>query len=66
MIQEVYTVDEAAVLLRCEAQTVRRAIRAGKLQAAKIGKAYAISRPAVEAFFAAKGGGQLFVDDAQE
>ena len=64
MIQEVYTVEEAATLLRCDAHTIRRAIRAGKIQAAKVGKGYAIARPALEAFFASKGGGNLFANDA--
>lgn len=58
--QTAYTVEEAASLLRCHAQTIRRAIKNGKLQAAKIGKGIAISRFDLEDYYQAKGGGRLF------
>ena len=62
MPKDVFTVAEAAELLRCHEQTVRRAIKNGKLQAARLGKNFAISRPAIEDYFAAAGGGKLFTD----
>ena len=64
MTQDVFSIDEAAALIRCHPQTLRRAIRAGALKAARIGRNYVIGRPDLAAFYASKGGGQLFVDDA--
>jgi len=60
----VYNVNEAADVLNCHPQTLRRAIRSGVLKAARIGKAVSISRFDLEAYYRAKGGGQLFADDA--
>ena len=64
MIKEVFSVAEAAGLLGCHPQTLRLAIKNGKLQAARLGKNFAISRPALEDYFAAAGGGKLFANDA--
>ena len=61
-----YTVDEAAEVLNCHPQTLRRAVRNGSLQAAKVGKAFTISRSDLEAYYQAKGGGRLFANDAQD
>ena len=36
------------------------------IRSARIGKALSISRHELAAYFAARGGGQLFADDAQE
>jgi excisionase family DNA binding protein len=55
-----FTIEEAAELLSCHKDTVRRAIRSGKLKAGKIGKDYRISRSDVEEYYRASGGGQLF------
>lgn len=55
-----YTIEEAAALLSCHKDTVRRAIKAGKLKAAKWGKEYRISRADIEQFYRDKGGGSLF------
>ena len=65
MVQETYTLSEAAEVLRCDEQTLRRAIKAGTLRAARIGRNYVVGRPDLAAFYAAKGGGQLFDPDAQ-
>ena len=66
MTQDVFSVDEAAALIRCHPQTLRRAIKHGVLRAARIGRSYTISRSDLAAFYSAKGGGQLFADDAPD
>jgi excisionase family DNA binding protein len=55
-----FTVAEAAELLKVETSAVLDAITAGKLKAAKIGNDYRISRPDLETFWLAQGGGKLF------
>lgn len=55
-----FTLAEAAELLSCHKETLRRAIRNGELQAAKLGRGYRISRLDLEAFWTASGGGDLF------
>ena len=59
-----YTVDEAADVLNCHPQTIRRAIRNGSLKAAKVGRGLSISKFDLEAYYQAKGGGRLFADDS--
>ena len=55
-----FTLAEAAVLLSCHRETLRRAIRAGELRAARLGREFRVSRLDLEAFWAANGGGDLF------
>ena len=55
-----FTLAEAAELLSCHKETLRRAIRDGELRAAKLGREFRVSRPDLEAFWAACGGGDLF------
>lgn len=55
-----YTLAEAARLLSCHPETLRRAIRKGELRAAKLGRGFRISRYDLEAFWTASGGGELF------
>lgn len=55
-----FTLGEAADLLSCHRETLRRAIRAGHLRAAKLGRGFRISRYDLEAFWTASGGGDLF------
>jgi excisionase family DNA binding protein len=55
-----FTIAEAATLLSCHPETLRRAIHNGELQALKLGKAYRISRYDLQAFWTAGGGGELF------
>ena len=57
-----YTLAEAADLLSCHKETLRRAIKSGSLRAAKIGKEYRISKADLEDFWAVRGGGALFDD----
>jgi excisionase family DNA binding protein len=59
-----FTLAEAAALLSCHRETLRRAIRDGALRAARLGRAYRVSRLDLEAFWAACGGGDLFSRDA--
>ena len=55
-----FTLAEAADLLSCHRETLRRAIRSGELRAAKLGRDFRISRFDLEAFWTASGGGDLF------
>ncbi|MCT4534619.1 helix-turn-helix domain-containing protein [Halodesulfovibrio sp.] len=59
-IKHTYTLGEAAELLSCHKETIRRAIKDGSLQAAKLGRGYRVSRFDLEAFWQAQGGGVLF------
>ena len=60
MHKTTFTLGEAAVLLSCHKETLRRAIMEGRLQAAKLGRGYRISRMDLQAFWTAMGGGELF------
>lgn len=60
-----YTLGEAAELLSCHKETIRRAIKTGKLRAAKLGKGYRISRTDLEEFWQHIGGGMLFPDSPE-
>jgi len=60
----VYTVAGVAKLLKVTQESVRRWIRAGELDASKIGRGYRIDRPALERFWQARGGTRLFTEDA--
>lgn len=55
-----FTLAEAAALLSCHRETLRRAIRSGNLRAARLGRGFRISRFDLEAFWSACGGGELF------
>lgn len=59
-----FTLSEAAEVLSCHRETLRRAIRNGELQAAKLGRGFRISRSDLEAFWTACGGGDLFGREA--
>ena len=54
---------EAAQLLSCHKETLRRAIQAGELQAARLGREYRISRADLQIFWTAQGGGELFTPE---
>lgn len=60
MRKTTFTLAEAASLLSCHKETLRRAIQAGELRAAKLGREYRISRADLQAFWTAQGGGELF------
>lgn len=55
-----FTLAEAAELLSCHKETLRRAIRKGALRAARLGRGFRISRYDLEAYWTASGGGELF------
>lgn len=59
-VKTTFTLAEAAELLSCHRETLRRAIRGGTLRAAKLGRGFRISRCDLEAFWKAGGGGDLF------
>lgn len=61
-----FTLAEAAKLLSCHPETLRRAIRKGELQAAKLGRGFRISRSDLQAFWTANGGGELFGKESED
>jgi len=60
--QMALSLKDAAKILDVHTETLRRAIKAGDLQAAKIGKDYRIAKAELERYFQSKGGGELFED----
>jgi len=60
--KNVFTVEEVAELLGVHPETIRRAIKRKELKAAKIGKAWCISKLDLEDYYQNKGGGKLFAD----
>lgn len=60
-----FTIVEVAELLQCNRATVDRAIRARHLQAAKLGRVYRISQLDLNAWWQARGGGELFPEDEE-
>ena len=63
MNKTTFTLAEAAALLSCHAETLRRAIKSGTLHAARLGREYRISRTDLQAFWTARGGSELFGQD---
>ena len=61
-----FTLAEAAKLLNCHPETVRRAIHDGSLKAAKLGKTYRLSRIDLQTFWTSMGGGVLFALDGEQ
>ena len=49
-----YTVDEVAAMLQTTPSTIARAIRAGRLQAVKIGQTYRVTQDWIDAFIKAQ------------
>lgn len=64
MRKTTFTLAEAAEVLSCHKETLRRAIQAGELQAARLGREYRVSRADLQAFWTAQGGGELFSPEA--
>lgn len=64
MYNTTYTLAEAADLLHCHKETLRRAILEGSLQAARLGKGYRISRAELQKFWINMGGGELFESES--
>ena len=60
MTKTTFTLAEAAALLSCHAETLRRAIKNKALHAARLGREYRISRTDLQAFWTARGGSDLF------
>ena len=63
MRKTTFTLAEAAEVLSCHKETLRRAIQAGELQAARLGREYRISRADLQVFWTAQGGGELFTPE---
>ena len=51
MDERIFTVSEAAKYLRCHPETIRRAIRDGRLRPGKLGRGYRISIAQLDAFW---------------
>lgn len=66
MRKTTFTLSEAANLLSCHSETLRRAIKDGVLQAARLGREYRISRSDLQAFWTTRGGGELFSEQDQD
>lgn len=60
MLKTTFTLAEAAELLSCHTETLRRAIKDGMLRAARLGREYRISRSDLQEFWTTRGGGELF------
>ena len=60
MKQQAFSIKDSAIVIGVHPDTVRRAIKSGKLKAAKIGKDYRIAKTELERYFKAMGGGELF------
>jgi len=58
-MKDIYTIKEAADYFKVHPQTLRRAIAAGKLKAAKLGKDYRISKADLIEYYNAMGGVRL-------
>ncbi len=63
MEQRAFSLKEVASILGVHPETIRRAVKAGKLKAAKIGKDYRIAKTELDRFFQAMGGGRLFEEN---
>ena len=63
--KQTYSVAEAAELLGIHPETLRALLRKGELKAAKF-KQWRISRADLEAFYKARGGGDLFEGNSHE
>ena len=63
MKQQAFSLKDSAIIFDVHPDTLRRAIKSGKLKAAKIGKDYRISKFELERFFQAMGGTSLFGDN---
>ena len=63
MKQRAFSLKDVATILDVHPDTIRRAIKAGKLKAAKIGKDYRIAKSELERYFQDMGGTSLFGDD---
>ncbi len=57
---DVLTINQAAAVLNCHPDTIRKAIRTGKLKAGKVGRDYRISKRDLEIYWQAEGGEELF------
>ena len=66
MRKTTFTLGEAAEVLSCHKETLRRAILVGELRAARLGREYRISRVDLQDFWTTQGGGALFAPEPAE
>ena len=60
-----FTMQEAAELLRCHPETLRLEVRKGNLKAGKIGRDYRVSAKRLDEYWQARGGEPLFPQDQE-
>lgn len=48
--EEVYTIEEAAKILKVSTETIRKLIASGELEARRVGRQYRITREAIDKF----------------
>lgn len=60
MEKATFTLAEAAKLLSCHPETLRRAIKDQSLRAARLGRGFRISKLDLQTFWIERGGGDLF------
>jgi excisionase family DNA binding protein len=60
MYKITYTLVEAARILGCHADALRKAVLDGSLHAAKLGRSYRVSHAELQKFWELLGGGELF------
>jgi excisionase family DNA binding protein len=63
MKQRALSLKDSASILGVHPDTIRRAIKTGKLKAAKIGRDYRIAKSELERYFKSMGGTILFWDN---
>jgi excisionase family DNA binding protein len=54
MQEQVYSIEEAARLLKVHPDTIRRMIKRGEMQSRKVGRQYRIPRSEIEKFLGAQ------------
>lgn len=55
LTEPIYTADELAAVMRLSAATVTRRMRAGEIQAFKVGKAWRVTKSVRDAYLASLG-----------
>ena len=65
-LPKTYSVKEVAKIVDRNPESVRRWIRAGYIDAARIGRSYQISARALDEWFRSRGGGRLIPDEGKE
>ena len=65
MTEQTMTLSEAAGILAVNVETLRRAIKAGRLKAARFGRRYRVSRFDLADYYKRLGGGELWAGEEE-